>query len=200
MASARDITTFSEFTPEGLEWVDPDPGAGEIRIEEYDPAWPERYTVVAGRIRDALADRVLALEHVGSTSVPGLPAKPIVDIDLTVADNTDESAYVDDLVAVGMVLRVRERLWYGHRLLISPEPRAFVHVWSPGSPEAIRHRMLRDWLIENADDRERYVAAKRAAADAVRSAGGDMMQYNDIKEPVLREILERMFRARGLLD
>ena len=78
-------------------------------------------------------------------------------------------------------------------------PRAYLHVWSPDCPEVIRHRLLREWLRDHPDDRERYAAAKRAAAAATNAADGILMDYNRHKEPVIREILDRMFRANGLL-
>ena len=87
-----------------------------------------------GRIRDALGDRVLELEHVGSTSVAGLAAKPVIDIDLTVADSSDEAAYVGDLEAIGYELRIREPNWHEHRCLMMERPRSNLHVWTPGQP------------------------------------------------------------------
>ena len=145
------------------------------------------------------ATRALAIEHVGSTSVPGLAAKPIIDIDVTVADPRDESRYVPPLEAAGFRLRVREPNWHEHRLFVADDPRANVHVFGPDSPELVRHRMLRDWLIEHPDDRDRYAAAKRESAVASNAGGEAVMAYNQRKEPVVREILDRMFRAHGLL-
>jgi len=146
-----------------------------------------------------LGDRALAIEHVGSTSVPGLPAKPIIDIDVSVVDPRAESTYVPDLEAIGFRLRVREPGWHGHRLLVVDRPRANVHVFGPDSPELIRHRMLRDWLIDHPDDRQRYAAAKRDSAAASNAAREAVIAYNQRKQPVIREILDRMFRAHGLL-
>ena len=150
----------------------PQPGA--IAVAEYDPAWPAAYAVLADLVRGALGDDVLALDHVGSTSVPGLAAKPIIDLDLTVADSTDESRYVPQLEAAGFTLVLRERAWHQHRLLTHETPRANLHVWSPDCPETVRHALLRDWLREHPEDREAYVAAKRTAADRLRTGGGGM--------------------------
>ena len=100
-----------------------------VRIEEPDPAWAKRYEVLESGIREALGDRVLAVQHIGSTSVPGLPAKPIIDIDLAVADPTDEAAYVPDLEALGYVHWLTEPRWHQHRLLkMLTEPRVHLHV------------------------------------------------------------------------
>ena len=99
----------------------------------------------------------------------------------------------------GFTLRVREPWWYGHRLLGADDPRAFVHVWSPDTPEPVRHVIFRDWLRGHPDDRAEYAAAKHAAAEAANAHGEDMMSYNDRKQDVIRAIYARAFRAAGLL-
>ncbi len=170
-----------------------------IRIEEYDDAWPRHFVDAERRIRDVLADRVRELHHVGSTAVPGLPAKPFVDVDLVVADPADEAAYVPDLEAAGFTHRIREPWWHEHRLLVQHEPRVVLHVFGPDCPEVIRHLMFRDWLRAHADERERYAAAKRAAATTTNAEGGHGMDYNGHKQAAVREIYDRMFRAHGLL-
>ena len=177
-----------------------------VRIEEPDPAWPQRYAELEEQISSALGDRLLAIQHIGSTSVPGLPAKPIIDIDVAVADPVDESAYVPALESLGLVHWLTEPGWHQHRLFkMLSEPRVHVHVFGPDCPERVRHRMFRDWLTEHREDRELYAAAKRAALASVDAPGADHgalgfgMRYNLVKEPVVREIYERMFRAAGLL-
>ena len=201
MASAADITKHWPIDPDENPWVAGHaPSTDPIEIAEPDPAWPAQYEALAARVRGALGDAVLELEHVGSTSVPGLAAKPIIDIDLTVADNRDEAAYVPRLEAAGFELRIREPSWHEHRCFAAASPpRCNLHVWSPDSPEAIRHRLLRDWLRSHPGDCARYAAAKRSSAEATNAAGREMMAYNLRKEPVLREILDRVFRAHGLL-
>jgi GrpB-like predicted nucleotidyltransferase (UPF0157 family) len=196
VVSAEEIVRQYPFDPDGVEWVVP-PEPGVITVAEYDTAWPAAYAALAELVRGALADDVLALDHVGSTSVPGLAAKPIIDLDLTVADSTDESRYVPQLEAAGFTLVLRERAWHQHRLLTHETPRANLHVWSPDCPETVRHLLLRDWLREHPEDREAYVAAKRTAADRLRT--GVMNDYNELKAPTIREILDRVFRAHGLL-
>ena len=172
-----------------------------IRVEEYDPRWPDDFERVAAVVRRALGDRVLALHHVGSTSVPGLPAKPVIDVDLVVADPADEASYVPALVAVGYVHAVREPWWHEHRLLKHGDPVTHLHVFGPDCPEVVRHLMFRSWLVEHPDDREVYATAKRAAAADMssRPGGGTGMDYNRHKEPVVRDLYDRMFRAHGLL-
>ena len=152
-------------------------------------------------IRGALGDRVLELHHVGSTSVVGLPAKPVIDVDLVVADPADEPSYIPDLVAAGFVHTIREPWWHEHRLLKYADPVAYVHVFGPDCPEVVRHLMFQAWLRDHPDDLATYAEAKRAAAAEMnaRPGGGTGMDYNRHKEPVVREIYERMFRAHGLL-
>jgi GrpB-like predicted nucleotidyltransferase (UPF0157 family) len=165
-----------------------------------DPVWPRQYEVLAGRIRELLSWRVLHLEHVGSTSVPGLAAKPVIDIDLTVADPGREQDYVPALEAAGFRLTIREPWWYGHRVLRSDRPRCNLHVFGFDSPEPVRHRLFRDWLRGNPAERDRYAAAKLRAASEANAAGEHVMQYNARKQQVIRDIYHRAFVASGLLE
>lgn len=169
-------------------------------MTEPDPTWPQHYADLADRIHNILGWRVLQLEHVGSTSVPGLPAKPIIDIDLTVADPGRERDYVPGLETAGFALVVREPWWYGHRMLRAEEPRCNLHVFGLDSPEPVRHRIFRDWLRGNPDERDRYAAIKRRAASEANERSEHVMQYNARKEQVIREIYRRAFEAAGLLQ
>ncbi|GEA87766.1 GrpB family protein [Cellulomonas cellasea] len=199
MVSAADIVRHYPDDPDGIEWVAPQPPR-PITVTAHDPAWAAAYAGLAARVRRALGDGVLALDHVGSTSVPGLDAKPIIDLDLTVADSTDEPAYRAALEAEGFTLSLRERAWHEHRVFAHAEPRAHLHVWSPDCPEVVRHRLFRDWLREHREDRAAYAAAKHAAVDRLTAAGGGSgMDYNALKAPVVHDILDRVFRAHGLL-
>lgn len=88
-----------------------------IEIAEYDPAWPRRFETERRVIRDALGEAALRIEHIGSTAVPGLDAKAVIDIDVSVRDVEQESDYLAALVDAGYLLRVREP---GHRLVRTP--------------------------------------------------------------------------------
>ena len=143
---------------------------------------------------------MLQLEHVGSTSVPGLAAKPVIDIDLTVADPDREPDYVPALETIGFRLMIREPWWHGHRMLRAEEPPCNLHVFGFDSPELIRHRIFRDWLRGNPGDRDRYAVAKRQAAAEANAAGEHVVQYNARKQQVIREIYRRAFAAAGLLE
>jgi GrpB-like predicted nucleotidyltransferase (UPF0157 family) len=159
-----------------------------ITLAPYDPAWPARFEEHARRIRDALGDEALLLEHVGSTSVPGLAAKPIVDIVLAVADSTDEASYVPALEAQGYVLRIREPDWFEHRLLKGPDGNANVHVFSRGCPEIRRMLLFREWLRAHPTDRELYEKTKRTLAARTWKY---TQNYADAKSEVVAQILAR---------
>jgi GrpB-like predicted nucleotidyltransferase (UPF0157 family) len=202
MPSRAEIVTFADpEPPAGADpWVPGAAPATGIEVADPDPAWPRQYDDLAGRIRRALGWRALQLEHVGSTAVPGLAAKPVIDIDLAVADPDCERDYVPALEAIGFRLVIREPWWYGHRALRADEPRCNLHVSGFDSPEPVRHRIFRDWLRGNPEERDRYAAAKRQAASAANAAGEHVMQYNARKQQVVREIYHRAFLATGLLE
>jgi GrpB-like predicted nucleotidyltransferase (UPF0157 family) len=165
-----------------------------IEIEEYDPEWPALYEWEAARVRAALGDRVVRLEHAGSTAVPGLPAKPIVDMVLEVPDSADERSYVPDMEAGGFVLRIREPEWFEHRVFKGPETNINLHVFSAGCAEVDRMLLFRDWLRTNAADRELYASAKRELAAREWKY---VQQYADAKTAVVREIMARAEAARS---
>jgi GrpB-like predicted nucleotidyltransferase (UPF0157 family) len=201
MPSSTEIVSFDDSPPPpgASAWVAGAVPESGIEVSAPDPAWPSLFEALAGRIRGALGFRVLQIEHVGSTSVPGLAAKPIIDIDLTVADPGREQDYVPALERAGFLLRVREPWWYGHRMLRAGEPLCNLHVFGFDSPEPVRHRIFRDWLRGNPADRDRYAAAKLRSASDANAAGEDVMQYNARKQEILRDIYYRAFLAAGLL-
>ena len=166
---------------------------GTIELREYDPAWPERYRAERKKIAEALQGENISVEHVGSTSVPGLCAKPILDILLLVEDSAAEERYVPALERAGYVLRVREPDWYQHRLLKGTYPAVNLHVFSAGCEEAQRMLDFRDWLRSCREDRERYACAKRRLA---RQTWTYVQHYADAKSQVVAEIF-RHIRAGG---
>src|SRR5579875_1199028 len=195
MPTPEQITRHHDSDSDEDPWVDGPPPPEPVVLVDPDPSWPARYAAVAADLRTALGERALGLEHVGSTSVPGLAAKDVIDIDLTVADPRDEPAYLPALQSLGYVLTVREPSWHEHRCLRLDAPRVNLHVFGPGCPEVVRHRMFRDWLASHVEDRALYEQAKRAAIPG----GGTTMDYNRRKEAVIRQIYDRLFRATGLL-
>lgn len=201
MPTRAEIVSFDYSPPPGADpWVADSRPDSNFAITDPDPDWPQQYEDLAARIREALGWRVLQLEHVGSTSVAGLAAKPIIDIDLTVADPGREQDYIPALEPIGFWLRLREPWWHGHRVLRADQPLCNLHVFGFDSPELVRHRIFRDWLRGNPVDRDRYALAKRRAASEASLAGEHVVQYNARKQQVTREIYQRAFVAAGLLQ
>jgi putative glutamine amidotransferase len=168
------------------------PGQAEGRtrsyaIGPYDPAWPDRYETEAARIHGALGDRAVRLEHVGSTSVPGLAAKPIVDIQVSVRSMVPRSAYVDPLVRLGY--RWALDPWTDEHEFFSrdgDDERAFhVHVCATESAWEQRHLLFRDWLRSHPEDAAAYERLKR---DLARQHPRDTYAYTDAKTGFIREI------------
>ena len=160
----------------------------DIVVVDYDPRWPSRFEAERTKIVAALAERALAVDHIGSTSVPGLGAKPIIDICLTVADSSDEASYLDDLLAAGYELRVREPDFHEHRMVRSAARDVHVHVFSDGSPEITRYLTFRDRLRANDADRALYASTKWALS---QQQWPTMQHYADAKTDVVEAIIRR---------
>jgi GrpB-like predicted nucleotidyltransferase (UPF0157 family) len=160
---------------------------GPVVLAEPEPGWVDWYAREEGRIRRALGQRAVQVEHVGSTSVPDLAAKPIIDIVLVVPDSADEATYVPDLEAAGYRLQFREPSWEEHRFLVD-EPSVQIHVFSPHSTEVERMLLFRDRLRGCAADRELYQRTKRELAAARWTY---LQDYADAKTSVVEEILAR---------
>jgi GrpB-like predicted nucleotidyltransferase (UPF0157 family) len=160
----------------------------KIPIVDYDPRWPELFRFEAERICTALGARALRLEHTGSTSVPGLPAKPIIDITLVVADSANEAAYVPALEGAGYVLRFREPEWHEHRMFKGPGTDINLHVFSMGCPEIDRTLLFRNWLRAHPADRDLY---GRSKLELARREWKSVDEYANAKTTVIAEILAR---------
>jgi GrpB-like predicted nucleotidyltransferase (UPF0157 family) len=168
----------------------------QVSVVEHDPAWPRMYSLVADRIRQALGTSIVELDHIGSTLVAGLPAKPVIDIDLTVDDSSEESAYVPALEAAGFRLVIRERGWHEHRVLTTDNPRTNLHVFSPDCPEVIRHRMFRDWpSTHHLNGSRRADLAGVGGGHAEHLAAADAVDPRSRPPPVSRV---RCLRCAGL--
>ena len=157
----------------------------EIVIVPYNPAWPARFAVERRRIVDALGAAARRVDHVGSTSVPGLDAKPVIDIDLSVQDPDDEPAYLPVLEQAGYHLRVRQP---GHRMVRTAALDVHVHICAEGSEWERRHLLFRDWLRLDEPDRGAYAALKR---DLARRDWLDMNAYAESKGTLIGEITAR---------
>jgi GrpB-like predicted nucleotidyltransferase (UPF0157 family) len=170
----------------------PQPLQRPIEIRESDPEWPRLYAAEEARIRSALGDRVIRIEHTGSTAVPGLPAKAIIDIVLEVRDTSVETEYVPDLEAAGYVLRIREPDWFEHRLFKGTDRDVNLHVFPARCDEVERMLLFRDWLRTHSDERMLYATVKRELAARGWKYG---QQYADAKSAVVAEIMGRATSA-----
>ncbi|WP_410618963.1 GrpB family protein [Amycolatopsis sp. cmx-8-4] len=186
------MTSQEALNDDQLEnaWVGGEPPKldSTVTLVDYDPEWPKAFEREAERIRGVLGEQVLALEHVGSTSVPGLCAKPCVDIYLEVPDSDDESAYVPALEGVGYRLVIREPDWEKHRCFKGPDTNINLHTYSPGNGQAARYRLFRDRLRSHPEERELYAAKKRELAAREWKY---IQNYADAKTEVVEEILAR---------
>ncbi len=166
-----------------------------IELVDYDPEWPAQYEKHRTAIIRALGDKIVLLEHVGSTSVPGLAAKPRIDLLLIVEDSADEAAYIPELEAAGFELHIREANWHEHRCLKGFDPDANLHVFSPGCVEIERMVGFRDWLRTHDGDRLLYESTKRRLA----AQQWDFVQdYADAKSAVVEEIRQRAGLPEGM--
>ncbi len=186
--------------PEYLVAREPSP---QLFLSEHDEAWARQYADEESLIRVALGPVLTSVDHAGSTAVPGLVAKPVVDILLTVAAPADESSYVQRLESAGYTFHHREPDWHQHRLFkkgtphFSPdraehEPRVNLHVFPAGCEEVRRMLAFRDRLRSNADDRHLYAETKRRLAARQWERVQD---YADAKTEVVDEIMERALQA-----
>lgn len=191
MPSIQDDSNSTFKSDEELQKVtvgDRKPHNAPITLQEYDSCWPKLFDREAKRIRAILGNKILQLEHVGSTSVPGLCAKPIIDIIMVVKDSADEKSYVSDLEEAGYTLRIREPEWFEHRLLKGPDTDINLHVFSEGASEVDRMLRFRNWLRTNNTDRDKYAAVKRNLAGREWRY---VQHYADAKGSIVGEIMER---------
>jgi GrpB-like predicted nucleotidyltransferase (UPF0157 family) len=172
----------------------PTPHDAPVELSPYDPAWPAWYAAAAAKIRAALGDGALMLEHVGSTSIPGMPAKPIIDIVLAVAASADETAYAPALEAQGYRLHIREPDWHEHRLLKGARPVVNLHVFTAGSTEIDRMLAFRDRCRTHPEELQLYRQTKEALAARTWRY---VQHYANAKGEVVEAIIERALAERG---
>lgn len=176
----------------------------KIAIVEPNPTWPQRFFNTKVRIEAVLGSTAVAVLHAGSTSVPGLPAKDVVDVDLVVKDIKDEASYIDALEGVGFSFLFREPEWHQHRFFVDEgdRPGAYpinLHVFGQDCPEVERHRIFREWLLKSPEDLQLYATVKRECAAVSETAGESMQEYTLRKANIIREILDRAFRDLGYI-
>jgi len=168
------------------------PLTGQIQTADYNPVWSEIFRREAERIRRVLGSGALCAEHTGSTAVPGLAAKPVIDIALVVADSAAEETYVAGQESIGYVLRIREPAWFEHRMLKKLEPAINLHVFSLGCPELDRILVFREWLQNSPADRELYAGTKRNLA---KLEWKYVQNYADAKCGIIEKIMKRALKV-----
>ena len=161
---------------------------GPVDLAPPDADWPAMFEALAARVRLALRAPSLAVHHVGSTSVAGLAAKPVIDMIVEVGDSAEEAAYVPPLERAGFALAIREPAWFEHRMLRAEAPAANLHVFTAGCAEVDRMLAFRDRLRASPADLALYEATKRALAARTWAHTQD---YADAKTAVVGEILQR---------
>ena len=165
-----------------------------VQVVPYDAAWPGGFERAAVGLRAALGGNLVALHHVGSTAVPGLAAKPIIDILPVVRDRR----LVDEAALVRLGYRPRGERGLPGRLYfvrdVGGRRTHHVHVYEEGDPAVARHLAVRDHLRARPDEARRYAALKRAL---VRRHGGDRELYAEGKAPFVAEIQRRALARRA---
>lgn len=197
MLNKQEIMMHYIASPEDSYFVHGGPPAETVEVVTYDSSWIAVYAEVASSIEKELGASVQKIDHIGSTAIPGIAAKPVIDIDLTVADPTDEKNYLPALENLGFRLIVREPRFHGHRLCHLEHPRVNLHIFGPNCPETIRHLLFRNWLRQSEDDRQLYSNAK---LEAVKGCSVDIEKYHENKKKVVHEIYQKIFKSLGYLD
>lgn len=185
----QQIMTFLDGDPNENPWVKGKPQPEQIDVVKYNNEWPLIFTEQKQAISNVLANQFISIEHVGSTAVPTLAAKPVIDIDLIVQSPNDESRYLAALESLGYELTVRELSWYQHRMLRLAEPRVNLHIFPQNCPEHIRHLLFRDWLITHPKDCALYEETKLSA----KMGTNDVVTYNLNKNEVVKQIYQHIF-------
>jgi GrpB-like predicted nucleotidyltransferase (UPF0157 family) len=164
-----------------------EPVAEPVLIVDYDPVWPVRFAALRRTLKAALGELALAIEHVGSTAVPGVAAKPIIDIDVVIRSGEDFPAVIDRLAGLGYQHRGNLGV-EGREAFTEPPrlPRHHLYVCAQDSPELARHLRFRDYLRTHAEDAAAYGAFKREAAARYRD---DRERYTEAKTWVVERIL-----------
>lgn len=197
MISKKEIMAHYIADPQDSYFVHGSPPIETVEVVAYDILWPRVYADVSSSIRKKLGSCVKKIDNIGSTAIPGIAAKPVIDIDLTVANPADEDNYLPALESLGFHLIVREPRFHGHRLFHLENPRVNLHVFGPDCPETVRHLLFRDWLRQSEDDCQRYANAKLEAVEDCRL---DIEKYHENKKKVVHDIYRKIFQSLGYLD
>ncbi|MGE6783497.1 GrpB family protein [Ensifer adhaerens] len=163
--------------------------ATRVEIVAYDPGWPQRYRESEGELRRILGALAIAVDHIGSTAVPGMAAKAIIDIDVTLKSLADVAAASALLVEAGYQARGNrydDDVWAF--LLQDVEPKLRVYLCPPDNETHRRRLVFRDHLRSREDSASAYAALKARLADAHRYDGD---RYTVEKSSFINAIVDR---------
>lgn len=163
-----------------------DRGVEPIELAAYDPIWPRRFEQWSESLLAALPERPSLIAHVGSTAVPGLPAKPVIDILVSVADPDEEAGYVPAIEDLGVQLRSRDDQRRFFRPFAGRPRDVQIHVARSGGDWERRHLLFRDYLRAHPRAAAEYLEAKRAAA---ATWADDRYAYTDAKGVTIRKLM-----------
>ena len=164
-------------------------GDDAIVVAPYDPAWHVLFRAQAADLRAALGDVALRIDHIGSTSVPGLAAKPIVDVQISVADFEPLDAYRRPLERLGYVFRAENPERTKRYFRESPgQRRTHIHVRRAGSFSEQLALLFRDYVRAHSAEADAYAALKRELAESHRH---DRQAYTEAKQPFIWEVIAR---------
>lgn len=159
-----------------------------IVIVDYDPTWPEQFRQLGTRLREALGPLALRIDHIGSTSVPGLAAKPILDCQISVASLEPVAAYLPGMESAGFRWRADNPERTKRYFREAAGPRTHIHVRAAGSWSEQFALLMRDYLRAHPEEAGSYAALKRELADRL---GSDRHAYTDAKDPFIWALMVR---------
>lgn len=161
----------------------------KVIIAPYDPEWPELFRRLGARLRGALGDVALRIDHIGSTSIPGLAAKPIIDVQISVASFDPLDAYRIPLESVGFVWRADNPELTKRYFRESPgDRRTHIHVRRAGSFSEQFPLLFRDYMRTHPEDAERYAALKHMLAEQYAE---DRHGYVEAKGPFVWQTIRK---------
>jgi GrpB-like predicted nucleotidyltransferase (UPF0157 family) len=166
-----------------------------VLIHDYDPSWPDVFSQLAARVTTALGGLVVTVEHIGSTAVPGLVAKPIIDLDVVLASSADLPEAIRLLATLGYAHEGDLGI-AGREAFLSPlePPRHHLYVLAAGAKELRRHLAFRDALRASQDLRNKYAALKRLLAEAQKD---DRSAYTKAKVTFIAAVVDIALGSEG---
>lgn len=162
---------------------------GTVILQEYNPEWPVLFTQEKELLRNAFGKRILAIEHIGSTAIPGMPAKPIIDINVAIESLDDIDDFIEQLPKLGYEYMPNRR-FADRQFFPKGPPKCRTHhlnLVEIDSPTAWRNQLLfRNYLRDNADARNEYAQLKRELAD---SYADNREAYTESKSDFIQQII-----------